>query len=40
VEELPGGGFRVGVHIADVAHFVLPGSALDKEAQQRSTSGG
>lgn len=39
VEPLPGGGYRVGVHIADVSHFVQPGSALDKEAQQRSTSG-
>lgn len=28
----------MGVHIADVSHFVTPGSALDKEAQQRSTS--
>jgi len=41
VEELPDGvGYRVGVHIADVSHFVLPGTALDREAQQRSTSGG
>ncbi|KAL4856961.1 DIS3-like exonuclease 2 [Chlorella vulgaris] len=38
VEELPGGGYRVGVHIADVSHFVLPGTALDREAQDRSTS--
>ncbi|KAL4419743.1 hypothetical protein ABPG75_006841, partial [Micractinium tetrahymenae] len=38
VEELPGGGYRVGVHIADVSHFVMPGTALDREAQQRSTS--
>ena len=39
VEPLPSGGYRVGVHIADVSHFVQAGSALDKEAQQRSTSG-
>jgi DIS3-like exonuclease 2 len=39
VEELPGGGYRVGVHIADVSHFVQPGTALDREAQERSTSG-
>ncbi|KAA0201854.1 hypothetical protein HAZT_HAZT003168 [Hyalella azteca] len=28
----------VGVHIADVSHFIRPGTALDKEAQHRSTS--
>ncbi len=39
IEPLPaGGGRRVGVHIADVAHFVAAGSALDKEAQERGTS--
>ncbi len=32
-------GRRVlGVHIADVTHFVLPGSALDREARKRGTS--
>ncbi|KAG2498028.1 hypothetical protein HYH03_003789 [Edaphochlamys debaryana] len=37
---LPGGrnGWRVGVHIADVAHFIEPFSALDVEAGQRATS--
>lgn len=30
--------FEVGVHIADVAYFVLPGSALDREAAERTTS--
>ncbi|EEF48362.1 DIS3-like exonuclease 2 isoform X2 [Ricinus communis] len=38
VERLPNGILRVGVHIADVSYFVLPDSALDKEAQARSTS--
>lgn len=32
------GHWHLGVHIADVSHFVPPGSALDKEAQHRSTS--
>lgn len=30
--------FRVGIHIADASYFVLPDTALDKEAQIRSTS--
>jgi ribonuclease R len=37
-EELPGGGFRIGVHIADVSHYVTVGSALDAEAFERGTS--
>lgn len=32
------GGFKVIVAIADVAHFVTPGSNLDKEAQKRGNS--
>ncbi len=35
---LDGGHWKLGVHIADVAHFVQPGSALDREAQERATS--
>jgi ribonuclease R len=37
-EELPRGGFRVGIHIADVSHYVKPGTALDAEAFERGTS--
>jgi ribonuclease R len=35
---LDGGGIRVWVHIADVAAFVAPGSAVDREARRRATS--
>jgi ribonuclease R len=30
--------YEIGVHIADVSHFVTPGTALNKEAQERSFS--
>jgi len=35
---LDNGNFEVGVHIADVAHYIVPNSALDKEAFERATS--
>lgn len=35
---LKNGNFEIGVHIADVAHYIKPGSALDKEAYERATS--
>ena len=35
---LPNGNYEVGVHIADVAHYIKPDSALDKEAFERGTS--
>ena len=38
VERLQGGNFKLDVHIADVAHYVQPGSALDGEARLRGTS--
>jgi ribonuclease R len=38
VAELPRGGFRLFVHIADVSHFVEPNGALDAEARRRGTS--
>ncbi len=38
VVALPGGGFRLFVHIADVAFFVRPGDTLDVEARERGTS--
>lgn len=38
VERLPNGDWLLGVHIADVSHYVRPGSELDKEAQKRGNS--
>jgi ribonuclease R len=35
---LENGDYEIGVHIADVSHFVTPGSALDFEAKERSFS--
>lgn len=37
-QKLENGNFEVGVHIADVSHYVLPNTPLDKEAFRRSTS--
>ncbi len=35
MEEEEGGRLRIGVHIADVSHFVKEGSALDRVAADR-----
>ncbi|MGC1240530.1 MAG: ribonuclease R [Chryseosolibacter sp.] len=36
--KLDNGHYEIGVHIADVSHYVTPGSALEKEAFDRATS--
>ena len=38
IKKLGNGNWEVGVHIADVTHYVLPDSIIDKEAQKRATS--
>jgi ribonuclease R len=35
---LPNGNVEIGIHIADVSHYVVPGTALDNEAKKRGTS--
>ena len=36
--KLKNGNYEIGVHIADVSHFVKPGTALDADAYERATS--
>ncbi|QHN05060.1 RNB domain-containing ribonuclease [Granulicella sp. WH15] len=38
VRQLPNGNWQLQVHIADVSHYVRPGTALDLEARLRATS--
>ncbi len=38
IRKLPNGNYEIGVHIADVTHYVKPDTPLDKEARSRATS--
>ena len=38
IRNLDNGNYEIGVHIADVSHFVKPGTALDRSAYERATS--
>lgn len=38
IKQLEKGIFEIGIHIADVSHYVTPGTALEKEAYERATS--
>lgn len=38
IRKLPNGLWEVGVHIADVSHYVKEGDIIDREAQRRATS--
>ncbi len=38
IRKLRNGNYEVGVHIADVTHYVQPDSIIDREAQNRATS--
>ncbi|MGM9871368.1 MAG: ribonuclease R [Muribaculaceae bacterium] len=38
IRPLPDGNYEIGVHIADVTHYIKPGSIIDREAEKRATS--
>lgn len=38
LRQLENGNYEIGIHIADVSHYVRPGTALDEEAYARATS--
>jgi len=38
IEQLDNGNWEIGIHIADVTHYVTPGTAMDEEAIDRATS--
>src|SRR5690606_25280014 len=38
IKMLPNGNFEIGIHIADVSHYVREDDVIDKEAQSRGTS--
>ncbi len=38
IQKLENGNWEIGVHIADVSHYVTPGTILDDEAYKRATS--
>ncbi|RLD27519.1 MAG: ribonuclease R, partial [Bacteroidetes bacterium] len=37
-QKLKNGNYKIGIHIADVSHYVRPGNVLDDEAYERATS--
>ncbi len=38
IEKLENGNWEIGVHIADVTHYVTPNTVIDREARERATS--
>ncbi len=38
IKTLPNGNYEIGVHIADVTHYVTPGTIIDQEGEKRATS--